>query len=123
MTDPRDELRRQREPLPELRPAPSNKELAARGEKYDAGGDGKTRRQFAELTKDEVARIPVLQPGAQLEQGSVYLDLDDIEAGPFVALGSEDVTEGDRIVSKRDADYEIWKRLAGSRQPRTLRPA
>ena len=123
MTDPRNDLRYEREPLPELRPTPSNKELAARGEKYDPGGDGRTRRQFAELTKGEVARIPVLQPGAQLEQGSVYLDLDDIEAGPFVALGSEEVREGDRIVSKRDADYEIWNRLAGHREPRILRPA
>jgi hypothetical protein len=86
-------------------------------------GDPLTRRQFPELTKDEIARIAVLEPGARLEQGSVYLDLADVEAGPFVALGSESIVEGDRIVAKRDLDHEIWNRLAGDRTPRILRPA
>lgn len=74
------------------------------------------------MTRDEVDRIPLLQPGAHLEQGSVYLDLDDIEAGPFVAVGHERVHEDDRLVAKRDADDESWDRLAGKRQPRVLRP-
>jgi len=101
---------------------PRTTSLAARGEKYDAGGDAETRRQFAELTKDEIDRIPVLRPGATLEQGSVYLDLDDLESGPFVALGSEVVNEGDRLVAKRDTDHEMWNRLGGKREPRVLRP-
>lgn len=123
MTRSRDDLRNEREPSPELRPDASNNRLTARGDKYDAGGGSETRRQFAELTKDEIDRIPVLEPGAQLEQGSVYVDLDDLDAGPFVALGSEEVVEGDRLVAKRDTDYETWNRLAGDREPRVLRPA
>jgi hypothetical protein len=117
MTDSRDN------PPPELRPAESNNRLQARGEKYDAGGGSETGRQFAGMTKDEIARIPVLSIGATLEQGSVYLDLDDLDSGPFVALGSEAVAEGDRMVAKRDADYEMWNRLAGDREPRILKPA
>ena len=122
MTTSRDDLRNQQESAPELRPDASNRALTARGEKYDAGGGSETRRQFVELTKDEIDRISVLLPGATLEQGSVYLDLDDLEAGPFVALGSEGVTDGDRIVAKRDVDYETWNRLADDREPRVLKP-
>jgi len=124
MTDSRNDIRNRREHSPELRPEASNNELADRGDKYQPGGaDPQTRRQFVELTKDEIDRIPVLEPGAHLEQGSIYLDLDDIEAGPFQALGSEKVTADDRIVAKRDADYEIWNRLAGDAAPRVLKPA
>ena len=120
MTD-RHDLRSQNEPAPELRPNPSNELLSERGDKT-AAGDPETRRQFPGMTKDEIDRIPVLQPGARLEQGSVYLDLADLEAGPFVALGSESVTDDDRLVAKRDTDYETWNRLAGGREPRTLTP-
>lgn len=113
----RDDIRNQREPSPELRPEASNALLRERGEKVDAGGDHETRRQFADLTKDEVDRIPVMKPGSRLEQGSVYLDLDDTDAGPFVAVGSEAVVEGERFVAKNDTDYETWNRLAGDREP------
>ena len=123
MSDQRDDLRNRQESHAELRPGASNNELLARGEKYESGGtDPETRRQFADMTKDEIDRIPVLAAGARLDQGSVYLDLDDLDAGPFVALGSEAVTEGDRFVSKRDTDYEMWNRLAGDREPRRLTP-
>lgn len=119
----RDDLRNQREPTRELRPDASNNLLNQRGEKTDALGGTQERRQFAELSKDELDDIPVLEPGAHLEQGRVYLDLRDLEAGPFVAIGSEEVRDDDRIVAKRDADYETWNRLAGDREPRTLKPA
>lgn len=120
MTD-RHDLRSQRESAPELRPDASNELRTERGDKT-ASGDPQTRRQFPDLTRDEIDRIPVLEPGNRLEQGSVYLDLDDVESGPFVAVGSESVSDGDRLVAKRDADYEIWNRLVGDRQPRTLTP-
>ncbi len=121
MTDRRNDLQNRREPSAELRPDASSNELLARGAKSRAG-DPETRRQLAAMTKDEVARVPVLEPGARLEQGSVYLDLDDVEAGPFVALGSEVIDDRDRIVAKRDLDHEIWNRLAGDRTPRNLKP-
>lgn len=119
----RDDLRNQREPTRELRPDASNNLLNQRGEKNDALGGTEARRQFAEMTKDELDRIPVLEPGTHLEQGRVYLDLRDLEAGPFVAIGSEEVGGSDRMVAKRDVDYETWNRLAGDREPRILRPA
>jgi hypothetical protein len=45
-----------------------------------------------------------------------------VEAGPFVALGSEVIDDRDRIVAKRDLDHEIWNRLAGDPTPRNLKP-
>lgn len=78
--------------------------------------------ELPDLTDDELRRIPVLEPGSRLEQGSVYLDLDDLEAGPFRAIGSREVRSGQRYVPKRDADYEIWNRLTGDREPRDERP-
>jgi len=121
MTDRWNDLRNRSEPSAELRPDASGNELLARGAKSKPG-DAETRRQLAAMTKDEIARVPVLEPGARLEQGSVYLDLDDVEAGPFVALGSEVIDRRDRIVAKRDLDHEIWNRLAGDRTPRDLKP-
>jgi hypothetical protein len=117
----RDDLRSDREPMPELRPGASNAHLTRQEEGLTIN-DPETRRAFPELTRDELERLTVLRPGARLEQGSVYVDLSDLEAGPFVALGSEEVSEGDRILSKRDTDYEMWNRIAGDREPRRLRP-
>jgi hypothetical protein len=116
-----DDLRADQEPMPELRPAASNAHLT-RQEEGLTTSDPETRRAFPELSKDELDRLIVLRPGARLEQGSVYVDLDDLDAGPFVALGSEEVSEGDRIRSKRDTDYEMWNRIVGDREPRRLRP-
>lgn len=122
MTQSRNDLRNASHIAAELEVDASNGRLTAEGEKTDAGGGHETRRQFAELRRDEIDRIPVLKPGAHLEQGGVYLDLDDTESGPFVAIGHEAVVEGDRLVAKRDADHEIWNRLVGDRRARTLRP-
>jgi hypothetical protein len=68
-----------------------------------------------ELTADELARLSVLELGTELEQGGVYLDLDDAGRVPFKALGGHRVQDGQRIVSKRDTDYLLWNQLVGDR--------
>jgi hypothetical protein len=65
------------------------------------------------LDNDELSRLAILEPGTRLEQGGVYLDLNDLDAGPFKALGGHEATGANRYIAKRDTDYELWNRLAG----------
>jgi hypothetical protein len=67
--------------------------------------------RLPQLTDDELARLPILKSGTQLEQGGVYFDLNHPERGPFKALGGQVAGSGDRYVAKRDLDYELWNRL------------
>lgn len=74
------------------------------------------------LSPDEMARLTVLEPGADLEQGGVYLDLEDSERGPFKAFGGKSAEKRGRYVAKRDIDHELWAKLAGDREPEVERP-
>jgi len=72
----------------------------------------------------ELDRLSVLDPGTQLEQGGVYLDLNDLASGPFKAIGGQAADRVNRLVAKRDTDYELWNRLVGDdREPEIERPA
>jgi hypothetical protein len=73
--------------------------------------DKRIQRLVPDLSADELARLTVLEPGTRLEQGSVYLDLDDAERVPFRALASQTAAPGRRLVAKRDTDHELWSRL------------
>lgn len=75
--------------------------------------DKDLHRRFQELSPDELRRLSILEPGTQLEQGGVYLDLNDLERGPFKAIGGQVATPGTRYIAKRDTDYELWNRLVG----------
>lgn len=80
--------------------------------------------QLDMLEGDELARLTVLQAGAKLEQGSVYLDLGDLERGPFKAIGGQEVGPSDRYVAKKETDYELWNRLVGQdREAELERPS
>ena len=39
--------------------------------------------------------------------------LSPVTEGPFKALGGHEASESNRIVAKRDTDYELWNRLVG----------
>jgi hypothetical protein len=72
---------------------------------------------------DDLAQLAVLEVGARLEQGSVYVDLDDLGAGPFKAMGGQEAGVDNRFVAKRDTDHELWSRIVGShREPDIERP-
>ena len=79
---------------------------------------------FPELSNDELARLAVLEPGARLEQGGVYVDLNNLADGPFKAMAGHQATQYDRIIAKRDTDYELWNRIVGQdADPELERPA
>ena len=57
--------------------------------------------------------ITVLREGTRLRQGSTYLALEDVAAGPFVALAGQVVGQGQLIAAKSNIDYETWNLLTG----------
>ena len=76
------------------------------------------------LDGEEFDRLTVLQRGARLDQGAVYLDLNDLERGPFKAIGGQEAGPDNRYVAKKDTDYELWNRLAGQdREAEIERPS
>ena len=79
-----------------------------------ATDDKRIINQLPDLSADELSRLTVLEPGVRLEQGGVYLDLNDRARGPFKALGGHEAEPGSRYVAKRDLDYDLWNRLAGA---------
>jgi hypothetical protein len=92
-------------------------------ESTPASADKEMHRQFQELSAAELDRLSLLDPGVDLEQGGVYLDLDERQSGPFKAIGGQTVGKDQRIVAKRDTDYELWNELAGrDDDPRIERP-
>lgn len=68
------------------------------------------------LTPDELQHLAFLNTGTPLEQGGTYLDLNDIARGAFKAIGSDKVEPPQRIVAKRDLDFETWNRLVGQNE-------
>ena len=92
-------------------------------ESLPAQEDKRLQTRLQSLSADELSRLSVLAPGARLEQGGVYLDLNDLERGPFRAIGGQEARADNRYVAKRDTDYELWNRLAGDdADPRIERP-
>jgi len=65
------------------------------------------------LDDAELARLSVLEPGARLEQGGTYVDLNDLSRSPFKAIGGQEADTEHRYVAKRDTDYELWNQMVG----------
>jgi len=76
-----------------------------------ADADKVLHAELPDFSNDELARLRIVAEGVRLDQGGVYLDLDDRGRGPFKALGSEIVAPRDRYIAKRDTDYELWNAL------------
>lgn len=80
----------------------------------DSAGDDKTvGNMLPELTDDELSRLPILDPGTPLEQGSVYFNLKDRAKGPFKAIGGQEVGQQDKMIAKKMTDYELWNEIVG----------
>jgi hypothetical protein len=69
--------------------------------------------QFQDLSDDELGRLAIIDPGTPLPQGSVFLALNDLKAGPFKAIGGQEAKPGQQLIAKSETDYELWNRLAG----------
>ncbi len=76
------------------------------------------------LDDAELARLSILEPGARLDQGGTYVDLNDASRTPFKAMGGQEAGTAHRYVAKRDTDYELWNQLVGQgREAEIERPS
>jgi hypothetical protein len=69
--------------------------------------------QMPDFNNEELKRIPVLAHGERLEQGGIYLDLSELDKGPFTAQGSDEAQDPHRYVPKANLDFELWNKLTG----------
>lgn len=89
-----------------------------------SAADDKELQSLEILDADDLAQLAVLTVGTRLEQGSTYVDLNDLAAGPFKAMGAHEAGADNSYVAKRDTDHELWNRLVGQgREPEIERPA
>jgi hypothetical protein len=72
------------------------------------------------FSSDDLRQIPVLHPNARLEQGSVYINLNDSERKEFTGMGNMTVREQDYIVPKDHVAYPLWNHLIGVENPERL---
>jgi hypothetical protein len=108
----------------QLAPDETGKPGGHAAESIVAADDKEIRKELPELNGAELSRLTVLEPGTQLEQGGTYIDLNARENGPFKAIGGHIAQRDERLVAKRDIDYDLWNRLAGSdEQVEIERPA
>ncbi len=108
----------------DLAPQTSGQSAGHTAESRTAVDDKRVHQRLPELGNEELARLRVLEPGTQLHQGSIYLDLNDLARGPFQALGAQTAGADNRYVAKRDTDYDLWNRLVGDdREAEVERPA
>ena len=77
-------------------------------------------RQLEGITDDGLKQIPILWPGARLEQGATYIDLRDRGRREFTATGDMSAGEDNWYIPKDAVDYELWNRLIGIRNPERL---
>lgn len=78
-----------------------------------SAAEDKELRSLDGVDADDLAQLTILMIGSRLEQGSVYIDLNDLGAGPFKALGAHEAGVDHRYIAKRDTDHELWNRLVG----------
>ena len=77
-------------------------------------------RQFHGFSDDELKRIPIVPSGTRLQQGAVYVDLQDESLSEFKATGDMTVGTGNWYVPKDEVDYQLWNRLIGVTNPERL---
>ena len=73
-----------------------------------------------QMDDDILKGIPILAPGARLEQNATYIDLNDLAAGEFTAMADMGAGAANLYVPKNQVDYNIWNRLIGVRNPERL---
>jgi hypothetical protein len=70
-------------------------------------------RQFHGFSDDELKRIPLVPRGSRLEQGAIYVDLQDPQLREFKAVGNMQASPNNWYVPKSEVDYQLWNRLIG----------
>jgi hypothetical protein len=103
--EPPDELRGRGTQRPRTRPASEIKELVS---------------FLSSFTMDELRQVPVVAPGAQLEQGATYVELTDDDRNELTALGGMTAEHGRYFVPKKETPVPYWNRIIRAR-PRIRR--
>jgi hypothetical protein len=65
------------------------------------------------LDDNDLKQVPVLEPGARLQQGATYVDLTDPARVEFTATGDLIAPPNRAYVPKDRVPYQIWNRLTG----------
>jgi hypothetical protein len=81
-----------------------------------ASDDKEVQAKLNQFNDADLSRLSVLDYGTQLQQGSVYLDLNDMDRGPFKAIGGDEAGPANRYIAKSETDYEMWNRLVGQNE-------
>ena len=68
------------------------------------------------LSEEDLKLIPIWR-GTRFEKGQLYVDLDNIERGPFVADGEEGIPRDRTYACRRDIPEAVWARLTGQGDP------
>jgi hypothetical protein len=76
--------------------------------------------RLAEMDDDVLRGVPVLPEGSRLEQGAVYFDLRNPDAGELKARGDLVAGPGQALVPKSAVDHYTWNWLIGVRNPERL---
>lgn len=76
-----------------------------------ASDDKEAIRLLPDFTQDELQEIPVLTQGARLQQGAMYVDLNDPSRHPFRATAEMVALSGNRLVPKADTPHPFWNRI------------
>jgi len=66
---------------------------------------------------DMLKQITVLEPGMRLQQGAVYVDLNDPDAREIRAIGDMQAKADNYFVPKSEVDHFTWNRLLDIRTP------
>ena len=77
-------------------------------------------RQFHGFSDDELKRIPLVPTGTRLEQGAIYVDLQDPQLREIKAMGNMTANSRNWYVPKSEVDYQLWNRLIGITNPERL---
>lgn len=85
-----------------------------------ASDDKELRSELPDLDANDLKRLSILTVGSRLDQGSIYVDLNALEHGPFKAVGDQEAGDDNRYVAKRDTDHEMWDRVVGQGRPAAI---
>jgi hypothetical protein len=77
-------------------------------------------RLLQDFSDDDLKQLPILPPGSRLEQGAVYVDLNDLDGGEIKARGDMVAERSQWLVPKSEVDYQLWNALIGVTNPERL---
>jgi hypothetical protein len=73
--------------------------------------------RFSDWSDADLKQIPVLPPGARLEQDATYVDLAAPRPIEFTATADMEAGSDQRYVPKSEVPYQLWNRLLGVTNP------